>query len=177
MGVQVLRDHTEMPWANGGGITHEVARFPITGDFDWRISLADVTSDGPFSVLPGIDRTLVLLEGKAIKLTSPNRSIQINELEPYKFAGETEIQCTLTSKFAKDLNIMTRRATTKSKTVLLNSGTHQIEADAGTHILVCLTGQVTIEKQTLNYREAAIVTGSTEVTSTGTFAHIAIVAC
>ena len=37
--------------------------------FDWRISMARVASDGPFSEFPGIDRTLAVVEGSGMVLT------------------------------------------------------------------------------------------------------------
>ncbi len=36
--------------------------------FIWRVSVADVASDGPFSRFPGIDRTIMLLEGAGMRL-------------------------------------------------------------------------------------------------------------
>ena len=51
-----------MPWKNGGGETAEIAVSPpgaALDDFDWRLSMARVETDGPFSAFPGIDRTLV----------------------------------------------------------------------------------------------------------------------
>ena len=52
-----------MPWKNGGGVTSELARSPQADEFDWRLSVAEVATDGPFSQFPGIDRLLVLLSG------------------------------------------------------------------------------------------------------------------
>jgi uncharacterized protein len=54
------------PWKNGGGLTYDVAAYPPGGDldsFDWRVSIAHVEKDGPFSVFAGVTRTLALLEG------------------------------------------------------------------------------------------------------------------
>ena len=67
--MQVLRaeNYRRMPWKNGGGETTEIAVFPAGAgldDFDWRVSMARVESSGPFSVFPGIDRTLAILEGE-----------------------------------------------------------------------------------------------------------------
>ena len=60
MTARVIRnqDLTRIPWKNGGGTTAEVAAFPEGSNFEtfgWRISMADVTSDGPFSSFPEID--------------------------------------------------------------------------------------------------------------------------
>jgi uncharacterized protein len=55
-------------WKNGGGKTTEIAVWPPGASldaFDWRISMATVEQDGPFSEFPGIDRTLALLKGRA----------------------------------------------------------------------------------------------------------------
>jgi len=56
------------PWRNGGGVTRDLcagdAGVPGDPSFHWRLSLADIDRDGPFSCLPGVDRCLVLLEGR-----------------------------------------------------------------------------------------------------------------
>jgi environmental stress-induced protein Ves len=172
MGIQILREHTEMPWANGGGTTFEVARFPQSGDFDWRVSLAEVKEDSPFSVLPEIDRTLILLEGVSITLTSADQVIELKELEPYSFPGETKFNCKLSAGKARDLNIMSRRSKYSSTTKLIGPGAHKIDGSFNTQILICLTGQLQIADEKLNSREGAKVTESIEVNSTGIFAHI-----
>ncbi len=69
--MRILRaaDHKRMPWKNGGGETVEIAVAPqdaALGDFDWRISMATVAADGPFSIFPGIDRTLSILSGSGM---------------------------------------------------------------------------------------------------------------
>jgi len=61
--MRIIRaaDCLVMPWKNGGGTTTEIAVAPegaSLNDFDWRISMAHVGADGPFSSFPGIDRTL-----------------------------------------------------------------------------------------------------------------------
>ena len=65
-------DHRRMPWKNGGGETVEVIVHPegaSLSDFGWRVSMATVASDGPFSVFPGIDRTLAVLSGEGMDLS------------------------------------------------------------------------------------------------------------
>ena len=67
------RNHRRMPWKNGGGVTTEIAVFPANAgleDFEWRLSMATVASDGPFSLFAGIDRTLAVLEGEGLVLAS-----------------------------------------------------------------------------------------------------------
>lgn len=114
MTFTVLRrdDHTTMPWANGQGTTHEVAREGLGSDFTWRISFAEVTQAGAFSALPGIDRVITLVAGDALELevtdegqTSKQRLVVG---EPYEFRGEAEVFGTPTGDTI-DLNLMTRR--------------------------------------------------------------------
>jgi len=52
--------HRLMPWRNGGGRTAEIAFEPADSPagFRWRLSLAEVESDGPFSTFPGCCRTI-----------------------------------------------------------------------------------------------------------------------
>ena len=103
------------PWKNGGGVTTEIIVSPPGAGFDtfdWRISMARVASDGPFSLFPGIDRSLAVLEGEAIRLMVEGRGeIIVNrESHPAVFPGEIAITGTLTSGPILDLNVMTRRS-------------------------------------------------------------------
>ena len=64
-------DYRRMPWKNGLGHTMQIATHPADADlasFVWRVSVAEVTQDGPFSPFAGVDRTLVLLTGAGMKL-------------------------------------------------------------------------------------------------------------
>ena len=59
-----------MPWKNGLGETLEVARSPdghSLDAFDWRVSVAPVIAGGAFSVFPGIERTIAVIEGRAAR--------------------------------------------------------------------------------------------------------------
>lgn len=173
MGIRVFRDHVAMPWANGAGISYEVLRSPATGDFDWRISFADIDDDGPFSVMDEVDRWLVLTEGEYIILEDGSTEHRIEEHMPFFFPGEIAFDCTLGSGQARDLNIMTRRGNVDSNVRILTEGSHDI--DAGTNdinIIVALTGETEVEEEELEYRDAAIITGNQLVTTNGSFAHI-----
>jgi environmental stress-induced protein Ves len=161
-----------MPWPNGAGITYEVVREPATGDFDWRISLADIDNDCPFSVMPGIDRGIVLMEGSHMVLANSDEDIRVDELVAFNYPGEVAFDCKLGAGPAKDLNIMSRRENFTSHTTVLGPRNHRIDATTETHILVGLRGHTRVENEVLSYRDAAIINGEFEIQSTGTFAHI-----
>lgn len=98
-----------MPWKNGGGTTTELFRLPDPNseDFFLRLSVADVHQDGPFSSFPGIDRTLLILNGEGCVL---NDSVKLKPgTSPYVFKGEDEIYCKLISGGFKDFNVMIKR--------------------------------------------------------------------
>ena len=69
--LRILRsaDYPTRPWKNGGdtAISRVVPPGASLDDFDWRLSLAQVDRDGPFSRFDNVDRTLVLLR----KLRAP----------------------------------------------------------------------------------------------------------
>ena len=103
-----------MPWKNGGGVTTEIAVSPEGASmdaFDWRVSMADVSSDSPFSLFPGVDRTLSVLIGTGIDLDfGANGSVSLDGLsDPYRFAADTPVSGRLHSGPIRDLNVMSRR--------------------------------------------------------------------
>jgi hypothetical protein len=103
------------PWKNGGGSTTELMVAPAGAtfeDFDWRISIATITQSGPFSVFPGIDRTLTLIEGPGVVLDVGNeRRVALSEREPMvAFPGETVVTATVDGGATTDFNVMTRRS-------------------------------------------------------------------
>src|SRR5215467_12821624 len=70
--VRVLRadDRVAVPWRNDGGRTREIAVGGADEEqFDWRVSLADIDRDGPFSGYPGYSRVISVVEGDGVELT------------------------------------------------------------------------------------------------------------
>lgn len=103
------------PWKNGGGSTTEIAIAPPGSGFDgfdWRISLATIGIDGPFSVFPGIDRTLALVDGPGVTLEVDGEDkVMLCEEEPvFEFRGEQAVVAAVNGGPTTDFNVMTRRA-------------------------------------------------------------------
>jgi environmental stress-induced protein Ves len=102
-----------MPWKNGGGSTTEVAIHPAgasLADFAWRLSLADVESDGPFSLFPGVDRILMLMDGAGMRLDVVSGAIELRE--PFSvctFNGDDAVDAMLSDGAVRDCNLMVRR--------------------------------------------------------------------
>lgn len=94
-------------WKNGGGVTRELLRWPGSGDWRLRLSLADITADGPFSAFPGVQRWFVVLEGDGVELTIAG---QLHRLQPgdapLHFDGGATTSCRLLGGPTRDLNLM-----------------------------------------------------------------------
>lgn len=101
-------------WKNGGGETAEIAVFPDSAgldDFGWRISMATVASDGPFSGFPDVDRSLSVLEGAGIVLDVKGHApaTLTPASHPFAFAADAAASACLLGGAITDLNVMTRR--------------------------------------------------------------------
>lgn len=105
--------YRRMPWRNGSGLTREIATHPEGSrldSFDWRVSIAEVARDGPFSRFPGVDRTITLIEGAGMRLSGNDWQMLLRTaFEPYAFDGDDPVDCTLLSGPIRDFNAMVRR--------------------------------------------------------------------
>lgn len=112
-------------WKNGGGSTKQLLIWPKGADlsnFDFRISIATISSDAPFSLFHGIDRQLCILEGEGVRLHIKGNDLgQSDEIvlrpndPPLCFSGETQIESKLLDSQILDFNVMTRRGKYRSR--------------------------------------------------------------
>ncbi len=114
--MRILRavNRTPMPWKNGGGVTREVAIWPPTAAldaFDWRISIADVAQGGPFSVFPGVERVLTVIQGAGLELAVEGLATVTLDAAapPFAFPGDAACAAELHDGPIRDLNLMVRR--------------------------------------------------------------------
>lgn len=104
-------DFKSMPWANGRGTTLELLRQEKDGHMLWRLSAADVVEDGDFSPWPGVDRTLILLEGAGFDLDfgDQGRANHVEAFVPVVFSGDWKTRAVNVRGRSQDFNIMARR--------------------------------------------------------------------
>ena len=98
-------------WRNGLGWTREILRLPEQGDWQLRLSIAEIEQDAAFSAFPGIERELVLLQGEGLRPRFADGRCE-TLLPPYqrlRFAGEDVITGELVDGFTQDFNLMWRR--------------------------------------------------------------------
>ena len=126
-------DYQAMPWRNGAGVTHEIAIDDSSGEseapFLWRLSMADLAGDGPFSEIADVDRILVLLEGEDVLLTIAGAAPEpLAEHEAIAFPGDVTTSLTMAPGSGRDLNLMWDRTRVQGMVDILNIGdTLQIE--------------------------------------------------
>jgi hypothetical protein len=112
-----LADIVATPWKNGGGVTREIATGTRADggagwaqDWGWRVSLAEVAADGPFSIFPETDRIIAVIDGRGMDLLRPDGTIlALEPFQPMRFAGEAPFEGRLRDGPVRDLNVMARR--------------------------------------------------------------------
>lgn len=145
-------------WKNGGGETMEIAISPIGSsldDFDWRISMATVASDGPFSIFAGVDRTVCILDGAGIQFhlaDEPARQLD-DASPPLSFSGDDAVHSRLIDGAVTDFNVMTRRGRFSHtvQRIRLHAG-ERCELRPDVRAVFCQAGVVSIETATLRER-------------------------
>jgi len=134
-----------MPWKNGQGVTREIAREPATGeDFLWRLSIAEVTASGDFSLFAGYDRTITLIEGAGMRLVfeeAPEKRIE-RRFEPFDFKGDWLCHCKLIAGPVRDFNLMVDRKRARGRTEVLHLSGSPIRrsVEAGWLLVYCAEG-------------------------------------
>ncbi|HVV95639.1 MAG TPA: HutD family protein [Rhodanobacteraceae bacterium] len=111
--------YRRMRWKNDGGWTTEIARDPADAtDFRWRISIAEIERDGPFSPFIGVERELMLLSGGGIELDVDGATLRVVErFRHVRFSGEARVDCRLVAGPTRDFNVMTRRDAVRAELI------------------------------------------------------------
>jgi environmental stress-induced protein Ves len=137
-------DYRAMPWKNGQGMTREIAREPADGEFLWRLSIAEVAASGDFSLFPGYDRTITLIEGAGMRLAfeeAPAQAI-LARFEPFDFSGDWHCRCSLVAGPVRDFNLMVDRRRARGRTEVLRLDGNPVErnVESGWLLVYCAEG-------------------------------------
>ncbi|WP_405925979.1 HutD family protein [Streptomyces sp. NBC_00035] len=155
-------DRLAVPWKNGGGVTRGIVASPEGAgmdDFDWRVSLAEVAADGPFSAFPDIDRTLTVVEGAGMDLTvGGERRLVDSRYVPQDFRGDVPTDCRLLDGPVVNLNVMWRRGAGRTApAVAVVRG--RLTLPAAPALVVALDGSAEVAGLALRRYDAALLTG------------------
>jgi environmental stress-induced protein Ves len=109
-----LQDVPASPWKNGGGTTQSLICWPSPSQWVFRMSVARIDSDGPFSEFMGVERWFAVLRGNGVTLQFPDRRVVLGHKDPaLQFSGETACQCSLTRGPTLDFNLMVQGISAK----------------------------------------------------------------
>ncbi|GAB5438357.1 HutD/Ves family protein [Falsiruegeria mediterranea] len=150
-------DLVPTPWKNGGGITHEIASHASSGDVHWRLSIADVDRDGPFSSFPGLSRILTVIEGRGMTLHAAKTTLHALPHQPLAFAGDLPVEGRLNDGPVRNFNlIFNSQQVTPS--VRFHQGPQTLALAPTDHAVHCLTGTVDLNVSTLHPGDTALIT-------------------
>jgi len=137
-----LAHYRAMPWANGRGTTLELARADGPGGMLWRLSIASVIEDGPFSLFPGVDRILMVIDGPGFHLTGSGMELEAAPWVPVAFAGDVALAAHGVTAPSMDFNLMVARDHCRASLTFL--GAHPEPAVAQTALLALEPGAVKV---------------------------------
>ncbi|WP_249189563.1 HutD/Ves family protein [Burkholderia ambifaria] len=92
-------------WRNGGGVTRTLA----TCGTDWRVSLASIERNGPYSRFAGIDRVSLVLSGNGVTLTGNDMDLRLRPWVVGQYDGDADWHATLIDGPSLALNVMNRK--------------------------------------------------------------------
>jgi len=147
-------NRSDEPWRNGGGSTRQVAALFGQDGPAWRLSMARVESDGPFSVFPGVTRTILVMDGDEMLLNVDGTEVLLGS-EPFTFDGAGTIRGTLRGSAVTDFNVMVKRGEFNATTERIAPGHSSFRTSAeqwhspGTIVVVAPASGARIEVEPL----------------------------
>jgi len=102
-----LTDCPAAAWRNGGGTTRELVAWPADDNWRWRMSVASIEANGPFSRYDGITRWLAVLSGAGVRLDINGEPQTLTPHgAPIRFDGAAATVCELINGPTQDFNLM-----------------------------------------------------------------------
>ena len=154
-----------MPWANGRGTSYEIASDQIElGEWTWRLAMAPVNEDGPFSRIECVNRSLAVVEGAGMLLSVDRKKLQCLPMQVVRFRGDAITEATLTDGPIMDINLMVRRKEAEGEIAIVSDagvleGASIVSAVGGSAQVKC--GDSTIDLE----RHDSILEGDAETIS------------
>ena len=181
-----ISDYARNRWKNDGGWTTEIAWAALadsTNGFLWRVSIAEIEANGPFSLFPGVERDLLLLAGTGIELDIDDApAIRLDRrFQRIHFPGEAAVDCRLLAGPTHDFNVMTARGRATAEiharpligTMLVFAETNctwlihvfagQASARSSDQVLTAECGETLILDAPASERERIVLDGSGEL--------------
>jgi environmental stress-induced protein Ves len=161
---------TVRPWPNGLGVTRDVAGQGQHGaQFDWLISIADLTVSAAFSHFPDCGRVFTLIEGRDVTLTLDGRDpMACQALTPAHFPGDHPAFCTMGGGPARAFNVFfDRRRFIARVAVSTIAPSHAIWTGARTVAIFCVSGTLGLDDLTLGAGDTVTAPGAALIRAGG----------
>lgn len=174
--MKLLKRNTflKSPWKNEKGITYQIQITPSTAslnelNFDWRLSMAEISGKNTFSQFKNYSRLLTVWKGQGITLNL--RSLK--QFEIYQFSGDDQIDCNLIKDPVTDLGLIFNpnkiRAQMKIIQATLITLTHEI------NLLFCAEGSFEVQNLKVETGDCLQLSPQTiELQGNATIIHTAI---
>jgi len=131
-----------MPWANGRGTSYEIASDrSAAGEWTWRLAMAPVNEDGPFSRIECVNRFLAVVEGAGMLLSVDRKKLQCKPMQVVRFRGDAITEAVLTDGPITDINLMIRRKEAEGEMAVVSDSGLLNEAS----IIVALGGSAQVK--------------------------------
>ena len=124
-------DFRTMPWANGKGVTIEMAREDLNGAMLWRLSRASVVEEGDFSIFPEVERNLTVLTGPGFDLVGQGLHLAARPFAPVAFAGDVPLRAVAVTAPSDDFNVTTARHLPRPEVQVMNAPTRLAPPQGG----------------------------------------------
>ena len=157
------------PWANGGGVTRELLR---ADDSAWRVSLADIDRNGPFSSLPGSRRLLTVVHGTVLRLVVDGVESVVEPGRPFAFDGGAEVFASLPEGPVRALNVIVAGGAVEPFVTVLELGRSSVLPLAGDQAALVTQGHAVV--QGVDVPAFALVAGPGEVSGRCTLAVLTL---
>jgi uncharacterized protein len=160
-----VADVRPQPWSNGGGTTRELAS---ADDGSWRISLADIAADGPFSAFAGRHRLLTVVEGPVLDLDVDGEPQVVEPARPFAFSGDATVVASVPEGAVRALNVIVDPAVVSPFVTVLELGRSSalpLAADQAAYVVQGSAGEV---------EQGSLVIGPGEVSGRCTVAVVTL---
>ena len=141
----------EVPWRNGGGVTREIASLHEGDTLLWRVSMADVASDGAFSDFSGLMRILTVIGGAGMDLFMPTVTLPALPGAPVCFDGGIPVKSVLLDGPLRDLNLFFAPGHFAGSVVRISGPEQRFAAAGGNQrrLLHCMAGSIDVGVDTV----------------------------
>jgi uncharacterized protein len=119
-----LADVSPQTWRNGGGETRELLVCNVENsaknsveNWRYRISVAEISANGPFSHFDSVQRHFCVLSGEGVNLQINEANHRLTKSsDALSFSGSATVDCTLIDGPTSDLNLMVRTSDVQQPT-------------------------------------------------------------